>query len=229
MCQNSLNAPWHRSYKSIGGLRHHSSTRNSIIWCFVDLHLTFASFSRHIYPEPLTVLSAYIRYRCAHVEVEENAVSGATPEWWLRWPWHTSLSWSSNHSVTTRALWALSSYGGIAMVTKTMTCPVFFYMTLSINFLINSGTTPVWSTVGWWHLNWGGLARGNGWIRMSGMVANTSNTWFPWFPCVCRHSIHSVPPIIMSRPPLSSLHWCGSTCFQYTLHPSFTQVYPLFW
>jgi hypothetical protein len=24
-------------------------------------------------------------------------------------------------------------------------------------------------------------------------------------------------------------HLCGSTCFQYTLYPSFTQVFPLFW
>ena len=27
----------------------------------------------------------------------------------------------------------------------------------------------------WWQRNWGGRARGNGW---SGMVSNTSNTWF---------------------------------------------------
>ena len=37
------------------------------------------------------------------------------------------------------------------------------------------------------------------------MVSNTSNTWFP---CVWCHSIHSIPDIIMSHPPLSSLLWC---------------------
>ena len=36
------------------------------------------------------------------------------------------------------------------------------------------------------------------------MVSNTSNVWFP---CVWCHSIHSVPDIIMSCPPLSSLYW----------------------
>ena len=59
------------------------------------------------------------------------------------------------------------------------------------------------TTGGWWHLNWGGQARGNGWSRMSGMV---SNTWFPWFPCVWCHSIGSIPDIIMNLPPISSLH-----------------------
>ena len=45
----------------------------------------------------------------------------------------------------------------------------------------------VYITGGWWHLNWGGRARGNGWSRISGMVSNTSNIWFPfvWF-----HSLH---------------------------------------
>ena len=34
------------------------------------------------------------------------------------------------------------------------------------------------STGGWWHLNWGGGACGNVWNGVSGMVSNTSNTWF---------------------------------------------------
>jgi hypothetical protein len=55
------------------------------------------------------------------------------------------------------------------------------------------------ATGGWWHHNLGGQAHSNGWSGIGGMV---SNTWFPW----C-HSICSVPVIIMSRPPLSSLHW----------------------
>ena len=37
-------------------------------------------------------------------------------------------------------------------------------------------------TGGWWHLNWGGRARGNGWSGISGMVLNTSNTWFDAIP-----------------------------------------------
>ena len=36
-----------------------------------------------------------------------------------------------------------------------------------------------WATGGWWHLNCGGRARGNGWSGIGGMVSNTSNTWFP--------------------------------------------------
>ena len=44
------------------------------------------------------------------------------------------------------------------------------------------------STGGWWHFNWGRLARGNGY-----------------------HSILSAPDIIMSRPPLSSLHCSALT------------------
>ena len=68
--------------------------------------------------------------------------------------------------------------------------------------------TVLWSrsghTGGWWHLNWGGRARGNGWWGIGGMVSNTLNTWFP---CVWCDSICSVPAIIMSRPSLSSLHW----------------------
>ena len=35
---------------------------------------------------------------------------------------------------------------------------------------------------GWWHLNWGGWARGNDWSGISGMVSNTSNTWKPCVP-----------------------------------------------
>ena len=57
---------------------------------------------------------------------------------------------------------------------------------------------------GWWHLNWGERACGTAWSRISGMVSNTANTWVP---CVWCHSICSVPSIIMSRSPLSSLHW----------------------
>jgi hypothetical protein len=30
-----------------------------------------------------------------------------------------------------------------------------------------------------WHLNWGEQAGGNNWSGISGMVLNTSNTWFP--------------------------------------------------
>ena len=38
------------------------------------------------------------------------------------------------------------------------------------------------TTGGWWHLNWVGGACGNGWSRISGMVSNTSNTWFDAIP-----------------------------------------------
>ena len=60
------------------------------------------------------------------------------------------------------------------------------------------------TTGGWWHLHWGERTRGNDWSGISGKISNTSNTWFP---CVWCHSIRSVPDIIMSRSPLSSLHW----------------------
>ena len=59
------------------------------------------------------------------------------------------------------------------------------------------------TTRGWWHVNWGGRACGIGWSGVSGMVSNTL------FLSVWCHSICSVPAIIMSRPPLSSLHWPG--------------------
>ena len=52
---------------------------------------------------------------------------------------------------------------------------------------------------GWWQLNWGGQAHSNGWKGIDGMVSN------PWLPCVCYHSIYSIPAITMSSPPLSSL------------------------
>jgi hypothetical protein len=65
----------------------------------------------------------------------------------------------------------------------------------------NENTVLV-STGGWWHLNWGERAPDNDWSGSSGMVSNTLNTWFPGVWC---HSISSVPAIIMSRPPLSSL------------------------
>jgi hypothetical protein len=32
---------------------------------------------------------------------------------------------------------------------------------------------------GWWYHTWGGLAHSNDCSSMSGMVSNTSNTWFP--------------------------------------------------
>jgi hypothetical protein len=38
------------------------------------------------------------------------------------------------------------------------------------------------------------------------MISDTSNTWFPWFPVVCCHTICIVPDVIMSRCPLSNLH-----------------------
>ena len=57
------------------------------------------------------------------------------------------------------------------------------------------------TTGGWWYLNWGGRACGNGWSQISGMVSNT------WFPCVLCHSICSIPDVIRSCPPLSSLLW----------------------
>jgi hypothetical protein len=43
-------------------------------------------------------------------------------------------------------------------------------------------TATVTATEGWLQLNWGGLARGNGWSGISGMVSNTSNTWFDTIP-----------------------------------------------
>jgi hypothetical protein len=63
----------------------------------------------------------------------------------------------------------------------------------------------VFITGGWRHLNWGGRVRGNDWSGIGGMVSNT------WFPGVWCHSICSFPAVILSRPPLSSLHWCSCT------------------
>jgi hypothetical protein len=38
------------------------------------------------------------------------------------------------------------------------------------------------TTGGWWHLNWGKRARVNDWSGISGMVSNTSSTWFDVIP-----------------------------------------------
>lgn len=46
------------------------------------------------------------------------------------------------------------------------------------------------TTGGWWNLNWGGQARGNGWSGIVEMASNTLDTWLPF---------------IMSRSSLSSL------------------------
>ena len=91
-----------------------------------------------------------------------------------------------------------------------------------------SALTPVWEHVwGFWRRKQCGAkasstggrrgwARDNGWSGISGMASNTSNTWFPWFPGVWCHSIRSNPDIIVSRPPLSSLHWLALYCFHLT-------------
>ena len=55
------------------------------------------------------------------------------------------------------------------------------------------------NTGGWWYHNWREYACGNGWSWISGMVSNTSNTWFDAIPSTL------VPAIIMSHSPLSSL------------------------
>jgi hypothetical protein len=44
-------------------------------------------------------------------------------------------------------------------------------------------------TGGWWHFNWGGGARGNGWNRIGGMLSNTSNTWFDANPLALFHPL----------------------------------------
>ena len=110
-CQNSFNALWHRF--SVGGMQHHSSTRNSIIWCFVD------GGRKHCLGR---------RSRISH----KCSIGLRSAGWDGHGIWFTLFSCSSNHSVTARALWmgALSSYGGIAMVAKIMACPAFLYMTL---------------------------------------------------------------------------------------------------
>ena len=58
-------------------------------------------------------------------------------------------------------------------------------------------------TGGWWHLNWGEWARGNGWRGIGGKVSNTSNTWFP---CAWCHSLIPFRPLLWAVP-LSSLLW----------------------
>lgn len=42
--------------------------------------------------------------------------------------------------------------------------------------------SEVWVTQVWWHLNWGGLAGGNEWSGIFGMVSSTSNPKFPFVP-----------------------------------------------
>ena len=63
----------------------------------------------------------------------------------------------------------------------------------------------LYSTGGWWHLNWGGRACGNGWSEVSGMVFNTSSTWFDAVPFAAFHlhrSRHYYEPSSPQQPPL---------------------------
>ena len=57
-------------------------------------------------------------------------------------------------------------------------------------------------------------------MESMGMVSYTSKTWFP---CSLYHSIYSIPAIIMSRLPLSSLHWftVESVSLKVDFHQSF--------
>ena len=114
-------------WNSIGGMRHHSSTRNSIIWCFVD---GGKSCLRHL---------SRISHKCS--------IRLRSGHWDSKGIWFTC---STNNWVTTRTLCmgALSSYGSIAMVAKIMACPAFFiHDPKHDGMLINSGTTPVWKNL----------------------------------------------------------------------------------
>ena len=101
------------------GMQHYSSTRNSIIWCFVD------GGRKHCFRH-----HSSISHKCS--------IGLRSGDWDGHGIWFTLFSCSSNYSVTTRALWmgALSSYGAIAMIAKIMACPTFLYMTLSMMVIV---------------------------------------------------------------------------------------------
>jgi hypothetical protein len=60
------------------------------------------------------------------------------------------------------------------------------------------------TTGGWWHLNWGGRACGNGWCQIGGMSSNTSNT-HGLMPFHCLRSSHYYEPSSPQQPPLTSI------------------------
>jgi hypothetical protein len=57
-----------------------------------------------------------------------------------------------------------------------------------------AGCTSVYTTGGWWHLNWGGRACDHVWRGMGGMVSNTSITWFDAIPFAPFQSLRAVLP-----------------------------------
>ena len=82
---------------------------------------------------------------------------------------------------------------------------------LNISNVSNSGCLlyiSTWCIVSNTWMEWNQTHEWNGIKHMNGMV---SNTWMEWYQThewnVWYHSIHSIPAIIMSHPPLSSLHW----------------------
>jgi hypothetical protein len=59
----------------------------------------------------------------------------------------------------------------------------------SITAMAGADSRSVYDTGGWWHLNWGGWSRGNGWSGINEMVSNT------WFPCYEPPSLQQ-PPLV---------------------------------
>ena len=87
--------------------------------------------------DPTTFTGSFVQQNVSwnHSRTAQRSVRSG--DWDGHGIWFTSFSCSSNHSVTTGALWmgALASYMGIAMVDKIMgnwACPAFLYMILKM-------------------------------------------------------------------------------------------------
>jgi hypothetical protein len=81
-----------------------------------------------------------------------------------------------------------------------------------VGFSLVEGDVPGWLeagldedvTGGWWRLNWGGRACGNGWCQIGGMSSNTSNT-HGLMPFHCLRSSHYYEPSSPQQPPLEDV------------------------
>ena len=109
-------------------MRHHCSTINSIIWCFVVDGGGKCSLTAATLETPISVQLGWDL-------LPETSAYGFHAHKTIQWPL-VPCGWGHCHPV-----------GGLAMVAKVIVCPAFLYMTLSIMVcycLINARTTPVW-------------------------------------------------------------------------------------
>ena len=140
----------------------------------------------------------YVRVLCEHPSITLHGAHLSRP--WATWCPYRSSSLASPHTWSCRYLTAPTHHH------RNMPDAHFFGNPNTDVFgddLIGDDRNPLFTQWLWphpWHHNLGERARGNDRSSFSGMVWNTSNTWFQGVWC------HSICSAIMRRSPLSSLH-----------------------